>query len=1336
MSKKRNENIIEQNGSDDLSAHKSLNHSTNITQHGEKSVAIIANAGSHISVQHIQTFADISAALEAHISKIGNYHIERQETNTLIDWIKQSQEPIDPLDNEKRIALLLGKAGSGKSVIMKDILLALQNDVHYNVLAFKSDIFYDGGDSKDINEKANLGCSVIEAVQNAAKANKTILIIDQIDALSAVLSSHRKPLSDMMSLINRAAKISNVRVLVSCRPYDFYYDHYFSDLRRCYQLSVGELSETEIRQAFFQNGIPSDKHISTDLLKLLSNPLNLSLFCRVQHGLTVPSIKNLTDLYALLWNDMLDKCHTNQAETVEFLWYFTSLLYEKQTLAIHRNLIPSQWHKQSVDMLSKGIIIENEKTQTYQFMHQTMFDYVFSRLFFEKRQTLEDMLETKHQGLFVRNHLKQILEYQHMTDSEGFLRNVYTILFDKTDDGFRYKYRFHIRHLVLSILAGFDSYDTKDRALIWNEIFTNKLYLFHFVNTITTFAGFSLYKDWIDKKGGFFAAEKILQDFIFTIFNKVLYSNFQETISYMRTLCEARLSDYHRKRLIDLIERKGRADFSEDLKFVVHFLDADESSLAFPMLMHLNTIHNTDWVVERLQQCLIKIYENSKDTEPLRFHPNISHNIQLIYDDLKEHFPEKAYHLAYNIVKYVATLSILDANDDIKNSMAFWIYNRHNSHSSEFHEELVNDMMNYWAQRLQTEPQGNETLELNKMTQTDLTIMHVVVAQALCDGIYHYSEAAFLYLKNNINRTFHSSSLLYYQIKLFHSWVATNPPLKELSDLLGIVKNIMPDWEKVPLTHPHRLQPISDTGRTRAKYDHCVPTSLLKQFPQEYKYYLAAKRKFKYLENDEPNKIEMRCGYPSIKKESVEHIKKDSDILNLMRTYNNDNYHDFDNPSLSGNSELLAQNAQNQPDRYYYIYLTALKDPSIHIQYTLDGLDGLIRCNYSQDKLDILFCRVIEELYKREDIEQPLTNNTLCLRLDYYPQNRLHMPQQVYDFVKETVLHPHSDMDDTDNIDYNLPINRERGRAIDLLVCTSYYDKEYGNDILETLEQLAPTVSVTSKVGMLFRMACLINVNYQRTLNLFLSITQDGNSNYFKLPIHNANPILYFIDKDFPQLIPYFRMAMKSDVGNDVTADWLFRAWLSGSHEAKDMLFELADRSNTARVKSIDFIGRHYKSLFAKSMQEVLLHYLSFDEKELGNEYDDIFRHLSDWESSFNIQNFLDKFIKSPICAYCTHEIYTYLKSLAVDNPNYCLDFLEKLYTQKSHKHADKPEGYTLGDYELQEITEILINAYNNVRVYDKDNHSLESAMNLLDTLLEKEDVNYYLNKCLNMLEE
>lgn len=1305
----------------------------NITQTGERSVAVVAQQGSTVNLQYHQIYSDLSAALENSASKIGKYHIDRKETDTLLSWIKNSPEPIGE-NHEKRIAVLLGKAGSGKTVIMKDVLLALNHDVQCRVLAIKSDIFYDGDHNRSLNEIAGLGKPVVEVIRELAVQGKTILIIDQIDALSAVLSSKRKPLAEMLALIRSVSKIPNVRIITSCRPYDFYYDQSFADLRSCQQVMVSELEETEIRQALAQNNLVSDKHLAPELLKLLANPLHLSLYCSILPENQMPDIRSLTDLYASLWNEMLDHCPSEADEIVDFLWNFCTLLYEKQTLSVNIDLLPSKWHRVINKLISKGILVRNNKV--VQFMHQTLFDYVFARLFFEKQQTLEDMFETKHQGLFVRNHLKQILEYQHTTDSDGFLRNVHTILFDKTDDRFRHKYRFHIRHLVLSILAGFDTYDSNDRALIFDKIFTNRLYLFHFTNTITTYAGFSLYRDWIDKKGGFFAVDKTQQDYMFTIFGKVLYSNFQETVSYMRTLCEPRLSDYHRKRLITLIERQGRVDFSEDLKFVVQFLDADEASLAFPMLMHTNTIHNTDWVIARLKQCVLKIYENNKKAPSLRFQPNISHNIQLIYDDLKKRFPDKAYRFAYDIVKYVATLSVLDAEDDIRNSMAYWIYNRHNSHSSDFHEELVDDMMDYWAQRLQTEPHGNEMEELNELVQTDLTIMHVVAAQALCDGINQYKEAAFQYLKNNINRHFHSSLLLHYQIKLFAAWVNANPPIEKLSDLLDIIKTLLPDWEKIPFKHPNRQRPIYDIGRTRAQYDHCIPTSLLKQFPEEYQYYQKAKRRFKYLENEEPSGITVHCGYPSVKSETVEHIQDDSDILNLMRSYNKDNLHDFENPSMSGNSELLAQKAKSQPERFLRIYLKALEDPSIHIKYTLDGLGTLTQSGLAQDQLDNLFCRTIEAVRTRENLEQPQTNSILCMRIDYYTQNRLHMPRQVYDFVKDIVLHPSSDKDETDNIDYNLPINRERGRAIDLLVCTSYYDTEYGKDILDIMEQIVPIASVTSKVGLLFRMACLLNVDYQRTLNLFLAVTQDGNPNYFKLPVHNANPLLYFIGKDFRQLIPYFLMAMKSDIGNDVTADWLFRAWLCSNNEAKEMLFELADKSKAARVKAIDFVGRHFDKKFAEPMMEVLLRYLDYEEKELGREYDEIFRHLADWETSLDSRKFLDKFIKSQVCIYCSHEIYQYLKSLAENDPNYCLDLLTKLYNKKSSKHAENAEEYPLDDNELQEITEILIDAYNNVRVYDKDNQSLESAMDLLDDLLEKEDVNYYLNRCLQTLEE
>ena len=164
----------------------------NITQTGDRSVTVVAQQGSTVNLQYHQTYSDLSAALENSASKIGKYHIDRKETDTLLSWIKNSPEPIGE-NHEKRIAVLLGKAGSGKTVIMKDVLLALNRDEQCRVLAIKSDIFYDGDNNLSLNEIAGLGKPVVEVIRELAAQGKTILIIDQIDALSAVLSSKRKP---------------------------------------------------------------------------------------------------------------------------------------------------------------------------------------------------------------------------------------------------------------------------------------------------------------------------------------------------------------------------------------------------------------------------------------------------------------------------------------------------------------------------------------------------------------------------------------------------------------------------------------------------------------------------------------------------------------------------------------------------------------------------------------------------------------------------------------------------------------------------------------------------------------------------------------------------------------------------------------------------------------------------------------------------------------------------------------------------------------------------------------------------------------------------------------
>ena len=114
-----------------------------IVLNGDGTVAIVANTGSMVNVAKTmsQKPEDVSRPLEIHVSKIGDSHIERKETKELFDWVQVEQEP---KDENKRITLLLGTAGSGKSVILKDVLLALQKEKNCAVIALKSDMMMKG----------------------------------------------------------------------------------------------------------------------------------------------------------------------------------------------------------------------------------------------------------------------------------------------------------------------------------------------------------------------------------------------------------------------------------------------------------------------------------------------------------------------------------------------------------------------------------------------------------------------------------------------------------------------------------------------------------------------------------------------------------------------------------------------------------------------------------------------------------------------------------------------------------------------------------------------------------------------------------------------------------------------------------------------------------------------------------------------------------------------------------------------------------------------------------------------------------------------------------------
>jgi hypothetical protein len=143
-------------------------------------------------------------------------NIPREETQKLYNWIVN---PIKPESNNnicKNTILLAGNAGSGKTVILKDLYTKLvENNIP--VLGLKADKLYVSS-IKELQDKINIEDSLYKILNSLKESYSTIvLIIDQIDALSQSLSTKREYMDTYIQLINSLNSDSKIRIILSVR---------------------------------------------------------------------------------------------------------------------------------------------------------------------------------------------------------------------------------------------------------------------------------------------------------------------------------------------------------------------------------------------------------------------------------------------------------------------------------------------------------------------------------------------------------------------------------------------------------------------------------------------------------------------------------------------------------------------------------------------------------------------------------------------------------------------------------------------------------------------------------------------------------------------------------------------------------------------------------------------------------------------------------------------------------------------------------------------------------------------------------------------------------------
>jgi hypothetical protein len=504
-----------------------------------------------------KSFKEVSSALKSVNRVSGSQHIERPQTNQLYKWICSDLSKLKP---SRRIAALLGDPGTGKTVILADLVDKLEA-ADIPVIGLKADLLFDSTET-DIDKAVNFGAqTLLGALNESAESGiTTVLVVDQMDALSLSLTTQRKPLAEVRKVIYETSQNPNIRVVFSCRKYDWENDLQLTEYDGAYIERVDRLGLPELEQILKNEGVDVNS-LPQKTVEIIQTPIYLSLFLRVWKDVQNKGVSTISELQRLYWDKILliesQRQGYKNTDLVDLLGFLSDRMVASQSLVVAIATISTQRHNDLHFLVSNGFLtIDSSKTKV-QFSHQTLFDYTFSRLFCERNNSLIEILKDKHQGLFIRNTIRRVLEYQRRNLEDQYVENIKTIL-GINECGVAF--RFHLKQLVLTLLGAQDTILPQEAEILKKYVFTRTDYLRTFTRTVYAEGSVSVLLDYVKEQGGLSKCEEIVSDRVIQLIPNFVFSRDFAFARRIISLCAAdfyTISDHTRGTLESCIRQLG-----------------------------------------------------------------------------------------------------------------------------------------------------------------------------------------------------------------------------------------------------------------------------------------------------------------------------------------------------------------------------------------------------------------------------------------------------------------------------------------------------------------------------------------------------------------------------------------------------------------------------------------------------------------------------------------------------------------------------------------------------------------------------------------------------------
>ena len=1303
-----------------------------VEQFGDKSIYVGKNEG-QIYVNHAYV-EEASTAFNKGSYELQDYAptiqpaIKRDEVRLIKDWIESEDQTGKP----SGLGLLYGKAGIGKSVVMHDLLEELHANKDYLVLGLKSDQI-EFVDTEELGKNIHLAQPIETVVSEMANQYKrVILLIDQIDALSLSLSSNRTPLRSLLKLIGQIRHIHNVRVVISCRPYDLEYDPLLDNLRIKNKWELKEFTKEQVRDILDENHCM--EQMSDNLLRFLGNPLHLYLFLKVkpEEQLTDPLTTDL--LYHQLWQKYVVDDSVRKVNKEHLLALFDKLvttMYERQELSVHVREFETEYGAELQYLFTHELLLKTKNNQV-QFFHQTLFDYVYARRFTEKGYDLLEVLKGQHQGLFSRAAVKSILTFLREQKPKEYVRIIDQLLYAKNDDGSD-TYRYHLKSLALSNMVFFEMPLPEEKNLITRKIFGDQVFMGVIYESVYTLNWFKAIWEIIDSKGGWKALSKEYKEKTMMMCERTLLRDADAVLDKLDSTLDYE-DEGDCKYLGNLLQHYNLKCGSEKLIELYRKLVKSRNQLEHIHLLHNIMEGNPDFVCQELKEN-VRLQLSEKESKYGR-RIEVNHEVEHLYEELIEKHHDEGIQLLVDILTLVYEKTQYVLNDEeIYHSSEFFSFQRTTGGHfvSNFVEDAANILIDDFLKNFNKAKTKRYIADFSKSKQEGFVFIALYIytsyPEAFKDDIFEIIDTRSVLANAPSWVEYQAVEALKVAFPLWNDEQKT----KVINHILTIDDKgdhmLFKDAIEMRLQWGH---PLLDVDLHKGKALYAIPKDELRRLSWEaYQERQRIDRKFKKgcLENHKPSSTSSHSGWTSLGKEQGMKMSCE-DWHKSMLDYTKDHLMDWNRPTLTGQCHLFREVVSKEPDKFIGLIDAVLHDENVLLAYPQAGMQGLLDAGRTDDAMRVLQ-GILDVI--GNDVNSDIRGfslHSLLFALNDVPKMN-EVPGLVVQLFCNALLNAHEPEEDEHHQEkdvYDVGINQSRGNAGFMLVECSH-DERYKEDIFTAIEQIAETASVYTRGAVLLNMASLNFLDKNRNVRLFKNLMHDFNPRLMAMPVHNYNPLVYFVNYALDELMDFFSHAADAP---ECYRQQVIILWLAWSHNSSDerikvFLDKMCETSEEARISLMEFLCTLDERMNDDALSYIL-HFMEpqFDSPKMGEVCDNLFHHAKDWPDEAQ-RKVAEAFGASPVSKHKVGVFIEFLAGYAIKDPVQTLKWLDQTLSE------ELPDDYHL----LNHIVDVLIQSYNGIKSFNDSSYqdTLEHAMDLIDSIMQNPGKKYLIANFINKLD-